>query len=207
MRKRGRVAATASAWDQAVSLHAHLATGGHLEPIPVSAHFPLAAGEFALADLAARQGVAMTYERYCAAQVAYAFNPALAIGSPAFVTGAMLGATAQRIRVRRRAEREAAPQWRQLPWVGTVVTNRRLWCVVTDQAGVHQLDFHYQAITHLNLVGSSLILEFGHGAPLRLTGDWAPWCAAIIAHFRYGPTAPHVLPMLSAAARTALIMS
>jgi hypothetical protein len=45
------------------------------------------------------------------------------------------------------------------------------------------------------------VLHFDDAEDLRLAGQDAPWCAAVIAHFRYGPNAAAaMLPALRTAA-------
>lgn len=101
-----------------------------------------------------------------------------------------------RASVRRRARRHAAPQWRPCPLHRTVVTTRRLWCEIAEPQERRWLNFNYDTITGLNLDGDALNIAFLHSEPLRLAGTWAPWCAAVIAHYRYGNSAKF-LPSLA----------
>jgi hypothetical protein len=50
------------------------------------------------------------------------------------------------------------------------------------------------------LTSEGLILSFLASAPLRLSGSWAPWCAAVIAHLRFGRDAAAAVPALHHAA-------
>ncbi len=89
-------------------------------------------------------------------------------------------------RARRRARRLAAPQWRPYGLSQTVVTTRRLWCEIASSAGYEWVNFNYDQIVNLGLTG----------------GAWMPWCAAVIAHFRFGQNAPLAVPELHRAALT-----
>jgi hypothetical protein len=65
---------------------------------------------------------------------------------------------------------------------GTAVTNHSLWCHVYD----HWVYFDHAAITGYDLTHHTLILTFTSTVPLKIAGNWAPWIAVAIAHFRYG---------------------
>jgi hypothetical protein len=80
------------------------------------------------------------------------------------------------------------------------VTTRRLWCEVVTSSGFEWLNFDYDTIVNLNLTGNALTLTFLQSEPLCLSGAWAPWCAAVIAHFRFGQNASLVVPALHQAA-------
>jgi hypothetical protein len=101
--------------------------------------------------------------------------------------------------VRKRAQRAAAPQWHHSYLTCVVVTTRRIWCEIAEQTGPRWLSFNYDTITALNLTGASLTFGFLQSEPLLLTGDWIPWCAAVIAHYRYGNAAGAVVPALHGA--------
>lgn len=75
-----------------------------------------------------------------------------------------------------------------------------LWCEVVTSSGFEWLNFNYDATVNLNLTGNALTLTFLQSEPLCLSGTWAPWCAAVIAHFRFGHNASLVVPALHQAA-------
>ncbi|WP_018685358.1 hypothetical protein [Actinokineospora enzanensis] len=186
------------AWAQAVSTHAHLLANGRLTQVdaPTPALVP-EPGEYAVAVIPG----GMTFARYASAQVVYGgTGSSLVVGSQPFVTGYVLGSLFQRGRRRRRVRREAAPQWRPTPLLRVVVTTRRLWCEVATDTGPTWLNFNYDTIADLRLDGAALVLSFLQAEPLRLSGELAPWCAAVIAHYRFGPSAPAAVPALHAAA-------
>jgi hypothetical protein len=94
----------------------------------------------------------------------------MAMGSPQFVAGALLGNAVARRRARRRAERESAPQWRPDPLASVVITTRRLWCEIATTTGSRWLGFDYDATTQLTLQNWDLTLRFLQSEPLRLSG-------------------------------------
>lgn len=178
-----------SAWRAAYDVYSHLAFDGRLESVEVNYPGLLPeTGEQAIGIFDRREGRYLEYLRFTAAQVSYAVPGVVAVGPPGFVVGALLGNAGARRRARRRAERESAPQWRPEPLASVVVTTRRLWCELATRTGSRWLNFDYDTITRLTLTGWELTLEFLQSAPLRLSGMWAPWCAAVVAHSRYGPS-------------------
>jgi len=140
------------------------------------------------------------FERYTALpQLNYGSGPRFVVGTPAFVTGFVLGEVAQRGRRRRAAyaaAAHAAQQWRSVRMINLVLTARQTLCAVHEPAGRRWIGLLHDSITSMQLTGTTLTMWFADVEPLRLTGDWVPWCAAIIAHFRYGPAAAAVLPQL-----------
>jgi hypothetical protein len=185
-----------AAWLDAVSAHAHLMAGGRLEPVPVSSPGLLPEpGEQAVGVFERAAGVSMAFARYSAADIAYSpGRTAVIMGSPHFLIGFALGSIALRTRARRQARRAATAQWRPTPLLCLVLTSRRLWCEVAEPNGTRWLNFNYDTITGLELTHRALTMTFTQSEPLRLVGDWAPWCAAVIAHYRYGPSAGALLP-------------
>ena len=188
----------ADAWAQAVSTHAHLLANGRLTQVDVpTPDLVPEPGEYAVAVIPG----GMTFARYASAQVVYGgTGPSLVVGSQPFVTGFVIGSLFQRGRRRRRARREAAPLWRPTPLLRVVVTTRRVWCEVATDTGPKWLNFNYDTIADLRLDGAALVLSFLQAEPLRLSGELAAWCAAVIAHYRFGPSAPAAVPALHAAA-------
>lgn len=186
-----------TAWTQAVSTHAHLLGDGRLDPVdaPAPGLVP-ESGEYAVGVIPG----GMSFARYDIAQVVHGgTGPALVAGSQPFVTGFVLGSLFLRGRRRRRARRAAAAQWRPTPLLRVVVTTRRLWCEVATDTGPKWLHFNYDTIADLRLNGAELVLSFLQAEPLRLSGELAAWCAAVIAHYRFGPNAPAAVPALHAA--------
>ena len=146
-----------------------------------------------LGVLSRHQGVALTYHRFCAADIVYGTGPAMIVGSPHFLTGYALGTLVQHARLRRRARQLAQPQWRSAPLDCTVVTNRRIWCNVNRQWA----HFDYDVITGYQLRDHALTLSFTRAIPLMITGAWAPWIAVAVAHIRYGSAIAAQLPALN----------
>jgi hypothetical protein len=170
-------------------LHADLCAQRRLVPIAPPTGLSLEPGEWVLGVFTQ----ALTYHRYCAAEVVYPTGPALVVGSPHFLVGYALGRLVQRARLRRKARRLFQPQWRSAPLVCTVVTNRRLWCQV-DHRWTY---FDYGAIAEYELHGQALTLSFTPAVPLRITGAWAPWIAVAVAHLRYGSATAARIPALN----------
>jgi hypothetical protein len=132
----------------------------------------------------------MRFARYYATQDS---GPMMVVGSPAFVAGAVLGSVARAARRRAR--------WHTMPLLNVVITTRRLLCEVIEPGHTRWLHIDYSGITGMAIEDDAMELYFdGAAEPLRLAGDDALWCAAVIAHYRYGQAATEVLPMLHAAA-------
>ena len=170
-------------------LHADLCAQLPLVPIAPPAGLSLEPGEWVLGVFTH----ALTYHRYCAAEVVYGTGPAVVVGSPHFLVGYALGTLVQRARLRRKANQLAQPQWRSAPLVCTVVTNRRLWCHVDSQWAY----FDYDAITGYEFQDHALTVSFTQAIPLRITGAWAPWIAVAVAHLRYGSAIAARIPTLN----------
>lgn len=188
-----------AAWTAAVDTYAHLASGGQIDPIELTIPgLTPEPGEYAVGVFARARGVLINYARYYAVDVTYSTPSTVLFGSPAFVVGGLIGSAFARSRIRKRAQREAAPQWRTTYLTCVVVTTRRIWCEIAEQAGPRWLNFNYDQITTFNLTGTSMTLGFLQAVPLQLTGDWVPWCAAVIAHYRYGHAAGSAVPSLQA---------
>lgn len=195
--------AAVSPWSAAVAAHTYLLSHPHLPPAtgPVPA-VDLVPGELVVGVLDAHTCGGMVFTRWAGTTVTYHHPGSVVAGSPQFVTGYLLGTLALRAHTRHRARREAVPRWWTTPLLGVVVTTHRLWCHVAEP---HQtprwISLGHEHITHLTLTGQTLTASYGQRCePLQLTGPWAPWCAAVKAHHRYGPDAPAILPTLHMAA-------
>jgi hypothetical protein len=177
-------------------LHADLYAGHSLIPVtpPVAGLLP-APDEWALGVFTNTRATHLDYARYGGADVVtYATGPAVVFGSPHFLAGYALGTVVQQARLRRKARRLAAPQWRYYPMVRTVVTNHRLWCQVDGE----WLRFDFDTITGFELTNTTLTMSFVQASPLRITGPWALWIGVAVAHLRYGPNVAARLPVLAA---------
>lgn len=146
----------------------------------------------------------MRFERLLPVAVQYVRPARFVIGPPKVVGTAMLASWVQDAAIRRSLEREPALQWCEVQLVSTVVTTHRLLCLVIDGGTYQWRRFSYDAISGLGLAGNALEATFFPNRsgevvePLRLHGPWAPWCAAVIAHFLYGPAARAAVPSLAA---------
>ncbi|OKI35303.1 hypothetical protein A6A25_24500 [Saccharothrix sp. CB00851] len=173
--------AYAVAWHEAVAARRHLSTGGVLAAysgalppgvtLPEQGEHPL--GVFSAADL-------NHYARHTAEQVEHhGGGSTMVVGPPSVVAGFVIGSVVRNAAARRRAHRQAAPQWRPAPLLWTAVTSRRLWC---QSAGSDQPRwFNFDMITGVWLERDLLTVRFRQGAPLQLGGPRAPWLAAVVA--------------------------
>ncbi|NBH10963.1 hypothetical protein [Amycolatopsis sp. SID8362] len=142
----------------------------------------------------------MRYARFSQADIFWHESPGVVVGSPQFVTGYLIGSMARRAYKNQQARRLSQPRWWPTELLRVVVTSRRLWCQIGESGGVRWLNFNYDTVTRLDLTTDGLILSFLASDPLRLSGSWAPWCAAVIAHLRFGRDAAAVVPALHRAA-------
>lgn len=192
-----RTAATSMAWSRAAMIHAQLLAGAQLDPVrlPAEVDVQLARvpGEYPVGHFMG----GLRFARRYPLPVRYGGGPTVAVGSPRFVAGALVGAIAVNTMLRRRARRIAVDQWRDVQLHRVVLTTHRLWCLVQD-GGPRWLHIGYDSIVRLTLNGAEMTLDLAGGEPLRLAGAEAAWCAAVIAHYRYGAAAATVLPNLNA---------
>ncbi|RJQ66161.1 hypothetical protein D5S17_35635 [Pseudonocardiaceae bacterium YIM PH 21723] len=185
------------AWGHAVKTYDHLLLqGGRLAPVdpPAPGMLP-GRGEHAVGVLAPGW---MTYQRYVAVTpTTYdEGGPGIVVGSQPFVAGYVLASIARGAFHRNRIQRESAPQWHYSQLGHVVLTTHRLWCEVAGE----WMNFPYDCAVGLRLDGAALTLSYLDAEPLCLAGDLAPWCAAVIAHYRFGANAPQVVPSLHHAA-------
>lgn len=107
------------------------------------------------------------YARFYGQNVTYRTGGVVAMGSPLFVVGAMLGSSVGNANARAQAQRQAAAQWREIQYVDVFVTDRRLIIPV----GGRTLSFYYDALTafYPELDAMTLTLDFGDKTePLQL---------------------------------------
>jgi hypothetical protein len=204
MRSHQHVDLVAHAWDEAVSTLADLARGCRFRPVDVHEVRGMlrAPDEYVVRVFTAGS---MRFERLLPVAVRYMRRrPVFVAGPPKVVGTVVLASLLQDAAVRRRLEREPALQWCEVRLVSTVVTTHRLLCLVVDGGRYQWRRFSYDAISGFGLTADVLELTFlpsdsGEAVePLRLRGPWAPWCAAAIAHFRYGRDARAAVPSLAA---------
>ncbi|MEV4821863.1 hypothetical protein [Micromonospora sp. NPDC049274] len=135
------------------------------------------------------------YARHYGAAVTYQQTSALAFGSTAFVTGALLANAIGNSSARSRAERLARPQWRDHELTRVVLTPSRTWCYSFGR----WLSFDHTGVIEYHLDAHGVVLLFADSEPLRLSGP-AAWLHAIFfAYFRFGApaltTATFLLPI------------
>ena len=192
--------AYAVAWHEAVAARRHLLTGGVLAAysgalppgvtLREQGEYPL--GVFSAADL-------NHYARHTAEQVVHhGGGSTMVVGPPSVVAGFVIGSVVRNAAARRRAHRQAAPQWRPAPLLWTAVTSHRLWCQSAGSG--HPRWFNFDMITGVWLERDLLTVRFRQGAPLQLGGPRAPWLAAVVARYSLGPAAVHTLHELDSAA-------
>ncbi|WP_349879519.1 hypothetical protein ABIH81_06770 [Micromonospora sp. HUAS YX12] len=135
------------------------------------------------------------YARHYGTTVAYQQTSAVAFGSPAFVTGALLANAVGNSNARSRAARMASPQWRDHELTRVVLTPTRTWCYSFGR----WLSFDHTAVMEYHLDPHGVVLLFADTEPLRLTGPGAWLHAVLFAYFRFGApaltTATFLLPI------------
>ncbi|MCI4066103.1 hypothetical protein MRQ36_27570 [Micromonospora sp. R77] len=135
------------------------------------------------------------YARHYGSEVTYTQTSAMAFGSVAFVTGALVANAIGNSSARSRAERLARPQWREHQVTRVVLTPTRTWCYSFGR----WLSFDHAAVMGYHLESQGVVLLFADTEPLRLTGPAAWLHAVLFAYFRFGasalPTAPFLLPI------------
>ena len=160
-------------WETAQQLYARLSSGQ--APPVVTSGF--------LIDETVHMDVPFLYARYYGMNVTYGQTSTLAVGSPLFVAGAMVGNAIGNASARSQAARLAASQWREHCHPRVVVTSTATWCCVNGK----WLRFDHAAVVEYSLDGAACILSFTDAEPLRLTGPSA-WCHAILfAYLQNGP--------------------
>ncbi|MEU0529164.1 hypothetical protein [Amycolatopsis tolypomycina] len=185
-----------AAWAQAVSAHQHLLQpGNRLRRVTPPPTVIVEAGE----DVVGVIPDGLTFARHGRAQVMASGATTVLVGPPSAAAGFLVSEFALRGYRRRQAQRAAAPRWWPALLRHTVITSRRLWCEIITDTGSRWLHFAYDTIVdtgHPILAGDVLTLTFLDAEPLQIRGDLAPWCAAVIAHFRFGQDAPRHVPTL-----------
>jgi hypothetical protein len=117
------------------------------------------------------------YARYYGQDVTYTTSSGVYFGSPLFVVAGLIGTAASNSAARSRAEAMARSQWREHQTVRLVVTNQRLCCRV----GNDWYSFYYSHMTAIYPLAEqqTLVCTFGKGAPLMISGPWAPAAAVV----------------------------
>jgi hypothetical protein len=191
---------TSTAWRRALAVHAHLARGGYVPPVSLPAHVRAGVQLDAQDDtpicvipIMSGGSGGLTYARLCPAASGYRRGPVVVVGSPKFVAGAILGATALNML----GPRQDKLRWSSAELLTVVITTRRMWCEVVGGRIRQWVRIGYDGIASMQIVNDALQLYFNDGAePLRMAGNDALWCAAVIAHYRYGQDAARMLPDL-----------
>ncbi|MGC4851815.1 hypothetical protein ACLQ24_00095 [Micromonospora sp. DT4] len=134
--------------------------------------------------------------------VTYTQTSALAFGSAAFVTGALIANAVGNLSAKSRAERLARPQWREHQLARVVLTPTKTWCYASGR----WLSFDHAAVMEYHLDHHGVVLLFADSEPLRLTGPAAWVHAVLFAYFRFGAqalaTATFLLPIRATPAPT-----
>ncbi|MGH3679804.1 MAG: hypothetical protein ACRDT2_06045 [Natronosporangium sp.] len=179
-------------WTSACQLYEHLHAGGDLTALPPGP-VRLNPGEVAYAN------AVLGYARYYGMTVTYQQGSALLLGSAMFVAAGLAANAIANTSARRRAEAQAAIQWRDHANVRTILTSHRLLC---DYGGTW-LSFWHEGIVELqgDLTHWLFVLRYQVGHPIMLHGPVAPWFAVSVAHLVYGRRGLQ-LPALTALART-----
>ncbi|WP_052503942.1 hypothetical protein [Micromonospora haikouensis] len=153
-----------------------LAQGGQLGAVPAPGF---------LTDEPVHLDARLHYARHYGTTVTYQQTSALAFGSAAFVTGALLANAVGNSNARSRAARLASPQWRDHELTRVVLTPTRTWCYSFGR----WLSFEHTAVMEYHLDPHGVVLLFADTEPLRLTGPAAWLHAVLFAYFRFGASA------------------
>ncbi|WP_158848687.1 hypothetical protein [Saccharothrix deserti] len=181
-----------ASWNAAVHLYRHLVEGGI--PDEISTSLLLAQGEAAYSDLT------LGYARFYGMDVTYRQTSGFFLGSPLFVAAGLAVNAMGNSLAKRRAEEQAAPQWREHCPARVVVTT---YCTMCFAHG-RWLRFPHPAVVDFNadMLNSVCYLIFNDAEPLQLAGPQVPWLVVLLSSFLYGPDRLPGLPFLQSIART-----
>ncbi|MGH3716906.1 MAG: hypothetical protein ACRDT4_26115 [Micromonosporaceae bacterium] len=170
--------ALAEGWSSACQLYEHLARGGELAVLPPTA-VRLNPDEVHYAD------AMVGYARYYGQNVTYQQSSMFLLGSATFVAAGLAANAIGNASARRRAEAQAATQWRDHAQVRAIVSNQR---ILTDYGG-QWLSFWHNGVVEMqgDLAQWVFVLRYEVGDPLMIHGPAAPWFATVIARQVYGP--------------------
>jgi len=168
--------AHAEGWSRACQLYEYLANGGEAAQVPPGS-LRLAPGEVAYVD------TGVGYARFYGKNVTYQTTSGFLMGSAAFVAAGVVGNALRNTSAKRRAEAEAAAQWRDQAHVRAVVTNHR---ILTDVQG-RLLDFWHEGVVEFtgDLSQPMIMLRYQVGHPLLLHGPAVPYVAVVLARLLY----------------------
>ncbi|MEV4755333.1 hypothetical protein AB0J86_09500 [Micromonospora sp. NPDC049559] len=170
-------------WQEAIHLYQRLARGEG----PPSVIAPGFLGPGAI-----HMDAPLLYSRFYGTTVTYGQSWTYAYGSPAVVTGALIGNVIGNSIAKTRAANLARPQWREFAYARVVVTPLTTWCCIDGR----WLAFDHEAALEYVIDGPACILTFAGVEPLRLSGPSA-WCHAVLyAYCRYGPSGWQQAPFL-----------
>jgi hypothetical protein len=126
--------------------------------------------------------------RFRSANVTYQTPGYVAFGSPMFVAGAAIGNLLASSATRRRAEREAAPQWRFYGPHACLLTTRRVSFHLEGRWEGARLS----RVRDIQPYPAFQTLDMFYGnEPIRLVGPAAPWQAVAMLYLRHGVTGLH----------------
>lgn len=121
------------------------------------------------------------YARYYGMDVSYQTGGVFAMGSPLFVTGALIGSAIGNANTRSRAQQMAAAQWREIQYVDVFVTDRRFIIPV----GGRTLSFYYSGVVAYfpELEAMTLTLDYGDQTqPMQLFSPSVASASVLMIH-------------------------
>jgi hypothetical protein len=121
------------------------------------------------------------YARFYGQNVTYSTGGVVAMGSPLFVAGAMIGSAMGKARARNQAQQMAAAQWREIQYVDVLVTDRRLIIPVGGRA----LSFYFNALAafYPEIEAMTLTLDFGDNTePLQIFSPSIAATSVLLVH-------------------------
>jgi hypothetical protein len=186
-------AAQSEAWSLAQQLYQDLQLGFELEPSPdpvLTARTPRAVrslldrDEFVVECLLRAEGAALQLSRFRASDWVPTGQQetAVVVGSPAMIAGYLAGSVVRRSLDRRRVQRVVEPRWRPDGPADIVATNKRIWYQLTGGQW-HWLRYDTVTAMEPDARNWAFTLSFREASSHCFVGEWAPWCAVVVAHF------------------------
>jgi hypothetical protein len=174
-----------AAWQAMCRLIDKVTYGGRPDPCPQT--------------VALRQGEIQHGALHVEAQVFHSTTVEYTTGGYAFGGGLLFvgaGMAAGAIRdanVKRRAEQEAAAQWRPVGLVPCAVTSQRL-LIQDSERQWQSYPLHTLVSLTPELPAWALVLAFESSAPVRLRGPWVPWLTVVITALQFRRPWPNGFP-------------
>jgi hypothetical protein len=186
-------AAERKAWMLAYRLYQDLQLGFVLDPspdpvlmvrTPQTVRSLLDSDEFVVECFLRAEGADMQLGRFRAGEWApdRRRGSFMIAGSPSLIAGYVAGSLVRDTVDRHRAKRAVEPRWRPDGSADVVVTNKRLWYQLVGGQW-HWLRYDTVTVMDPEVQNLAFTLSFDGASTHRFTGEWAPWCAVVVAYF------------------------